>query len=189
MRRRANPDAQHVQLYHWMIKSPAWAALSGNEVKVLIDLWHYHSGVNNGRISYSCKQAGAAINATKMTGARALQTLVQLGFLRITQEAVFRSRDACLYRLTTVPVGKEPATKEFLKLTTGDIAKIRAEDRAKNRSVVTRMLLHSNMGVTAKVVPFKAANKIKGIERGVGERKNGPSPTPLKTAKKPIKPA
>jgi hypothetical protein len=50
-RRPANRDAQHIRLYHSMIKSPAWSALSGDAVKILLDLWHYHDGRNNGQIS------------------------------------------------------------------------------------------------------------------------------------------
>jgi hypothetical protein len=185
MSRRANPDASHIRLYHWMLKSPAWGALSGNERAVLLDLWMHHSGINNGQISYSCEQAGKAISATKMTGSRALQRLVQLRFLRITRDAGFGSDDARLYTLTMEPVGKEPGkeppTKDFMKLT--------ADELAKNHFPVTPRLLPSNTSVTGKNGTLKIANKINGVAGGAGDRKDGTSRNPRKTAKKPTKPA
>ena len=123
-RHRPNPAAQHIQLLHSMIRSPAWAALSGNAVKVLLDLWHYHDGRNNGQISYSCGQAGVAINASKVTGSRALKDLIQYGFVQVTREASFRSDNARLYALTMERIGNQPATRDFMKLTAAELAKI-----------------------------------------------------------------
>ena len=179
MRRRANRDAQHIQLYHWVMKSPAWAALSGNAVKVLLDLWRCHNGINNGQISYSCDQAGVAINASKSTGWRVLKELMQFGFLRMTQDAGFGSDEARLYMLTMERIGKQPATKDLMKLT--------ADDLAKNRFPVSPMKLSSFTYETGENGILTAANKINDLTKGVGDRKNGTSRTPLKTAKKPTK--
>jgi hypothetical protein len=121
------------------------------------------------------------IGASKATGWRALKKLIQFGFVQVTRDARFRSDDARLYALTMEPIGDQPATKDFMRLT--------ADALAKNRFLVPPMKLASFTHETGENGVLKAANKTNDLTEGVGNRKSGTSRTPFKTAKKPTRPA
>src|SRR3954465_8509527 len=106
MRGYARRD-RFIALRFWMLESPAWKALSPNGTKVLLDLWKRHNGSNNGEVVYSAREAGDALSASKSTGARALNELVRLGFVRITRESAFRLKtaEAREYAITAEPIG------------------------------------------------------------------------------------
>jgi hypothetical protein len=114
-KRRASGD-RHIRLHHWMLRSAAWRALSPVEKAVLLDIWQRHNGLNNGQIVYSVREA-EKIGVTKSPAARALERLIELGFLRITKDAIFRpgAKEARCWKLTMEPVNEHPATKEFMR--------------------------------------------------------------------------
>jgi hypothetical protein len=49
-RHRKGGGERFVALQHWMLRSPAWRALSPNGKAVLIHLWERNNGTNNGQI-------------------------------------------------------------------------------------------------------------------------------------------
>lgn len=86
-RRKSEP--QHIRLYHSITGTEAWAALSGNAIKVLIALVRFDNGGKNGDIIFSARTAAQTTGLTKNTAHKCLQELVDKGFIRITEAGRF----------------------------------------------------------------------------------------------------
>jgi hypothetical protein len=116
-KRHSNGSAERfVALHHWMLKSPAWRALSPNGKAVLLHVWERHNGSNNGQIVYGVREA-KVIGLTPHPAARALAELVELGFLRVTRSSSFdlKTKEARVWALTAEPIDDRPGTKEFMR--------------------------------------------------------------------------
>lgn len=116
-RRRPHRSGERfVLLPHWVLRSPAWRALSPNAKAVLLHIWERHNGSNNGQIVYAVREA-TEIGIRKSQAAVALDELVRLGFLRITVDSAFhvKTKQAREWAITAEPVGSQPATKEFMR--------------------------------------------------------------------------
>jgi len=99
-----------IQIKDWEYKSPAYKALSGDQVKIYLDMLSCYNGRNNGQIVYSSRRGGELIGKSHSTAARAITRLSQLGFIKVTKKYVFaQKRMAREYELTAI--GVEPATK------------------------------------------------------------------------------
>ena len=106
---------RYVRLTHWLLDSSAWQALAPDGVKVLIDVWKRHNGINNGEISYAVREA-EAIGVSKDRAARAFVDLVDKGFLKVRGDSAFtmKGTTARTWELTAEPCKDRPATKEFM---------------------------------------------------------------------------
>src|SRR5215471_17061559 len=115
-RRRAHGGERFVLLPHWMLKSPAWRALSPNAKAVLLHLWERHNGANNGQIVYAVRDA-AEIGLSRATAARALTETIEMGFLRVTRWSAFRlkTKEAREWEITCEPIDGRPASKDFMR--------------------------------------------------------------------------
>lgn len=67
-------------------------ALSPNAKVVLIDIQYGYTGKNNGKIRYSGRDAGLALNASKETGYRAINELRAAGLIEPTTLGSFTSK-------------------------------------------------------------------------------------------------
>ena len=109
----------------WELKSPAFRALTGDEVRVYIEMRMRYNGRNNGDIVFGGQMAGHAIHKSKATGSRILLRLVKLGFIKITKDSSFAQKGKCKeYELTALD--RQPAknscklpcgTKDFMRFT------------------------------------------------------------------------
>lgn len=99
-RRRSEP--QHIRLYHSITGTDAWAALSGNAIKVLIALVRMDNGTKNGDLFFSARAAAQATGLSKNTAHKCLRELVDKGFIRITDAGRFHPDGgiASKYRIT-----------------------------------------------------------------------------------------
>ena len=114
-RRLRGSGERWVGLPHWMMKSAAFRSLPGDAVKLLLAVWQRHNGVNNGEITFSCREA-AEIGLTQSQTARMFDLLVERGFLVCTRSSSFnRKRVARCWRITAEKCGDEQATKEFMR--------------------------------------------------------------------------
>lgn len=119
-----NRTHHHIRIYHWELTCPAFRALTVNEVRVYLEMRSRYNGQNNGRISFSSREAGAVCHKANSTGARALQRLTDLGFIKIHSDSTFaQKRLAREYELTAIsmdPARKSdklpPGAKDFLKM-------------------------------------------------------------------------
>ncbi len=74
-RRRRSSDARHVRLYHHVLNSQAWLALSAPARVVYIEIFRLYNGANNGQLALSVRTAAERCRIAKDTAARAFKEL------------------------------------------------------------------------------------------------------------------
>jgi hypothetical protein len=116
---RSKKAARHVRLYHWMMATPAWKSLSGNQRTLYVEVAARYDGSNNGRIPYSVREAAQALHIGKATAARDLSVLEERGFVVVMVRGAFnvKLKLATEWRLTEFNCDVTGAlpTKEFAK--------------------------------------------------------------------------
>lgn len=128
--KRRDRTAKFVKLEEWMMRSPGWCALSANAKVVYLELKRRFNGANNGTISISTRQAAIVLNKSNDTGARAIQQLLEFGFIAVTADSDFnrKVRVARQFRLTELPDNRpgvvSAPTKDFMKLRSGKSTEI-----------------------------------------------------------------
>jgi hypothetical protein len=102
LKHRKTGDPRHVRLYHWMMASAAWKDLGAVPRAIFIEISARYNGSNNGRISYSARQAAHDLKVGKSTTARGFNELETHGFIVTEKRGAFhcKIRHASEYRLT-----------------------------------------------------------------------------------------
>ena len=113
---------------YWILETPAARELSGTAFKVLFYMLKRFNGSNNGRIAFGSRSGCFAkapttgdlddlpIGIRPRTQTDVLKEIERVGFIACTKTSSFhQKRLAREWRLTWLPVGHQPATKEFLK--------------------------------------------------------------------------
>jgi hypothetical protein len=101
----------------------SWTSLDTVARCVFIEIARLYNGNNNGELGISCRRAGKLCNVSKNTADRAIQQLLDRGFLRRTRTAGFgwkagaRQRLSPCYAITHLPVGDALPTKDFVHWT------------------------------------------------------------------------
>lgn len=116
--------AKHVRLYRWLLDSPAYRSLSLPARALLIELYSFYNGENNGRVFLSVRDAAALIGVGSSTASRAYQELQDRGFIKSRLKSAFsvKSRRATEWILTEFAYGDALPTKDFMKWQTGKTA-------------------------------------------------------------------
>jgi len=116
---RSSKAPRHVRLYYWMTDSPAWRDLNGLERAMYAEIAKHYDGSNNGKIWYSVRTAADEFHVGKMTASRAIQRLIDHGFLVQMQKGAFslKRRHATEWRLTEFPcdITHDIASKDFMR--------------------------------------------------------------------------
>jgi hypothetical protein len=115
---RKKSEPRHIRLYHNITGTDAWKSLSGNAIKVLIALVRLDDGSKNGRIYFSNRRASIETNLVRNTCIKALDELVEKGFLRVVEKGHFdrKVRHATVWRYTWQAVtGSCGPTRDFEK--------------------------------------------------------------------------
>lgn len=175
---RDSKPERYVALFHWMLQSSAWAALSPNGKAVLIEIWRRHNGINNGQIVYAVRE-GEKIKLSRSVTARALAELQELGFLRINSDSSFslRTKEARTWRLTAERVDGVPnsATKEFMswRPATKDIAS-RERDRPSREREPRSLPRDQNTALVPREGPIATrAADLRSLERDTSTLPDG----------------
>lgn len=111
-----NETVRFVALHHYMLKCPAWETMPGTSLKILIEVWKRHNGVNNGEIVYGTREA-AQVGIGKSQAAVALKDLQDRGFLKVARNSTFtlKTKEARTWILTTERYQDQPPTREFMR--------------------------------------------------------------------------
>jgi len=128
--KKERDDKRFLFIYKWELVSPAYKALTGDEVRVYQDMRIRYNGRNNGRIVYPSRQAGKVIHKSHVTGGKRIARLIELGFLKVRQPSTFgQKRLATEYELTAIGRAKAAksnklpsGTNEFMHWTAKKIA-------------------------------------------------------------------
>jgi DNA-binding transcriptional MocR family regulator len=119
-RRSRGSIPRFVWLRFWLMDSPAWRSLPCNARALYLQLAKRYNGSNNGRISYSVRQASQELNLGKHATVRAFQALQNRGFIVCTKKGAFSWKTVCEaseWRLTEYDNNFPPqhASKEFMR--------------------------------------------------------------------------
>jgi hypothetical protein len=100
-RQDPKPD-RYFQIHHYMLKTDAWRALSAAARAVYTQLGARYTGSNNGKLSFSVREAAAECDIANNTAGRCFKELVDLGFIEATRLGGFscKTRIASEWRLT-----------------------------------------------------------------------------------------
>ena len=154
-RRRHGQGPTFIQLFHWMVDLPVWHSLSPRAV-----------------VAY--RELARAWNWSKASAARAIEELVNKGFIEITCNSGFnlkdRKRQATEYRLTVLfcDLTGQPASKTFTKwkperLTNETLENIsRSQNRATNVSPM-RCSPNKSNDFVGNVSPMRLKRSFSGV--------------------------
>lgn len=92
-----------VGLPHTMVISEAFRALRGGSIKVFIELCDIYNGRNNGEIHFGSGSNANKLHMSKSTIFRALNELVEGGFIERTTAGNWFEKKAATWRLTHRP--------------------------------------------------------------------------------------
>lgn len=110
-------EGQFLPLPYSQIKSLAWRSLSGNAVRLWLEIHTRFNGSNNGRLTLSFAEAADTLGLGKASIQRAYRELEEKGFLALEKRGNWYSRRAHEWRLTTKPTdrvkGRQPPTCEW----------------------------------------------------------------------------
>lgn len=111
----SDPTVRFVSLRHYLLNSQAWRTMPEAACKLLIDVWKRYNGVNNGEISYGCREA-KALGYSRWKSARMFAVLIERGFLVVVRESTFaRKKISRTWRITDEPAFGKEATKDFMR--------------------------------------------------------------------------
>jgi DNA-binding MarR family transcriptional regulator len=115
---RKSNGPSFVQLFKYMLKSPAWLALSATAKAAYVQIALRYDGINNGTIALGVRTLAQELNCSRATAARALIELEDAGFIETAKLGSFtRKRMASEYRLTTFrcDLTGELPSKKFMR--------------------------------------------------------------------------
>ena len=112
---RSQRQAPFVKLDHAMLRTEAWKHLSPTGAKLLLAIWIRHNGRNNGRISFSRREAMTTLGCGEHKVKEVLEELQNKGFLEIRRDAAFGKGDhkAREWAITAEPEGSDKPTRRF----------------------------------------------------------------------------
>lgn len=117
MKRKGRTKFLMIEAY--VFSSPAFRSLSTVERAAYLEIKWRYDGFNNGRIGVSCRELGEALNVSKATASRAIDTLCERGFVEPVKRSTFnhKYRTATEWRLTEYAcnVTGELPTKPFMR--------------------------------------------------------------------------
>jgi hypothetical protein len=89
-RRSPLPDGERfVQLHRWLLQSPAYRSLGPAARALLVEFKARYSGTNNGAIVFSYREMEAALGVGNRIVMRAMDELIDRGFVREQQKGSF----------------------------------------------------------------------------------------------------
>lgn len=107
-------EEQYKKLTHRMLGSEAWRALNGTAIKVYLEICRRYNGRNNGQIHLSQSEAALMLHLGKSSVKRALERLVEHGFIKYAHRGSFYGRMAATFILTDKSLRGNHPTNEWL---------------------------------------------------------------------------
>ena len=94
-KRSRDSTERFVMFRYWLLDSPAWRSLPCNARALYMQIARRYNGRNNGRISYSVRQASQELNIGKTAAVGAFQALQDRGFIVCTKKGAFSWKTVC----------------------------------------------------------------------------------------------
>ena len=110
---RSKGEGQYALLPYALLHSMAWRSLSGQAVKVFLELRTRFHGANNGQLILSLDEAARLLGLGKATVQRALVELQDKGFVICTRKGQWYGRLASTWATTDKPVDGSSAVQSW----------------------------------------------------------------------------
>ncbi len=113
---RSKSGDKHVRLHQWLMQSEAWKSLDPHERAVLIELYSFYNGNNNGHLFLSVRMAADRCNMGKDKAGKCFKALEEKGFIRrrADEPEDYSLREAHKWILTEFDFRGRAATKDFM---------------------------------------------------------------------------
>lgn len=110
LKRPTDPNGAHVRIYHTLLDSPAWLALSDSSIKLYLAMRRKLTGTNNGNIEAVFSELKHRGFRSKTTMHKALRELEAVGLIAKTRQGgiAYMSRVCSLYRFTDLECFEQP---------------------------------------------------------------------------------
>lgn len=145
----------------YIMRSPAWRALTPNDKAAYLELKWRYDGLNNGRIGLGCRELAEAMQSSKDTARRSLESLMEKGFLAKAKPSGFnvKNRVATEWRLTeyNCDLSGHHATKDFMRWPTENKTQAHQKDaqaHQKDSRPPERRESHPDRRTTGTVKPI-----------------------------------
>ena len=118
-RKGRNTGQQFIRLLAEVTSSRAWRSLCCEARSLLIEIWARHNGANNGKISYSHREARKSLGIGSTRAKRAFDQLIDRGFLIVRRASSFHFKSnggasrATEWELTTEDYNGESAKRSY----------------------------------------------------------------------------
>lgn len=153
--------AKFLMIEGYIMRSPAWRALSPNDKAAYLELKWRYDGLNNGRIGLGCRELAEALQSSKDTARRSLESLMEKGFAAKAKLSGFnmKNRTATEWRLTeySCDVSNHPPTKDFMRWQPTDFSQAHQKDaqaHQKDSHAPERRQKHPDRRTTGTVEPI-----------------------------------
>lgn len=112
---RSDKTPSYVGLPKYLIKSPAYKALSSYAKALYVEILFFYNGNNNGEIYMSVRKAAEQLVCAPNTASKALKDLVAKGFIKPKTKGsfTFKQRHATEWIITLHEYNNKLPTKEF----------------------------------------------------------------------------
>ncbi len=116
--RKVLPNGRSAEPPYWkagydMLRSSAWRSLSGNAVKVYVELRSRYNGGNNGKLTLSLDEGARLLGIGKASVQRAFVELEAKGFVVRTRRGQWYGRLASEWRVTEKGQDGHPPTDDW----------------------------------------------------------------------------
>ena len=124
-----------VRLSHRLLDSPAFAATSGDAIKLLLVIWRRHNGFNNSGIAFGVGDSQKAIGCGRRRAAEVLAELQAFGLIECAEPAARLGRRSRRWALSEEDVAvangtTRPATYAARRLSQAEVGEISGRLRA-----------------------------------------------------------
>ena len=75
------PDGQYISLPYYYLRSDAWRGLSGNSVRVYLELHMRYNGKNNGNLFIGMDRIASNLGISKSTVCKSFKELEEKGWI------------------------------------------------------------------------------------------------------------
>ena len=118
MSKRRKQHPQHVRVYQWEMRSPAWQSLSTDARALLLEFRALYAGREN-RVYLSVREMMARLHIGQRRAQKARDELIERGFVRLIKHGSFgrKVRHASEYALTNEPLDGQdgPAPLDYMR--------------------------------------------------------------------------
>lgn len=131
---------QYLKIPYAVLSHHNFKLLSGNSVKILLEICLRHSGFNNGKIAISLDKLTKNLNISRSTAQRSINQLLQTQFIVRPKKGYFTGRKASEYGVTFLNSKDMPASNIWGQAPRFKMVKRKNKNNRKGLSAIEQSL-------------------------------------------------